>query len=118
MKATTKGEALMSTFQALDAALKLIRILRPIVERLRQKNPSLADQITNAASSAGANLGEGRRRVGRDRIQRFRIADGSADEVRVHLLVALAWGWLDEGEIAPAWPVLDSLLAMTWTLTH
>ena len=40
------------------------------------------------------NRGEGSRRVGRDRPNLYRIAAGSAEEVRVALWVARAWGYL------------------------
>ena len=105
-------------FHALNTALELIRALRPLVARLRQKDPRLTDQITDDASSIPANLAEGRRRAGKDRIQHFRIADGSADEVRIHVLTAQAWGHLTDEETAPSLAVLDRLLAMTWRLTH
>ena len=105
-------------FDALETALQLIGTLRTVVDRLREKDTALADQVTRAASSVAANLGEGRRRTGKDRIYRFRIADGSADEVRVHLRVALAWGWLGQDDVGPALALLDRLLAMTWRLTH
>ena len=117
MNTRTQPEALVK-FHALRISLHLIRLLRPLVTKIRQSNPNLADQIVDAASSTPANLAEGRRRIGRDRIQRFRIADGSADEVKTHLLTALAWGWLDEEECAVALACSDELLAITWKLTH
>jgi four helix bundle protein len=117
MKATTKGDALMN-FDALKIALELIRALRTVVERLREKDPKLATQLTTAASSIAANLAEGRRRMGRDRSHLFRIAAGSTDEVKTHLMVAVAWGWVGEDHVAPALQYLDRLLAITWRLTH
>ncbi|HEV8325537.1 MAG TPA: hypothetical protein VG389_28270 [Myxococcota bacterium] len=61
---------------------------------------------------------EGRRRAGKDRLQSYRIAAGSADEVRAALLVAAAWGWLPEPALAAPLALLDRLLALTWRLTH
>jgi four helix bundle protein len=117
MNSATQPEALVK-FHAVRISLQLIRLLRPLVEKVRRKSPKLADQIEEAASSTPANLAEGRRRIGRDRVQRFRIADGSADEVKTHLLTAIAWGWIDEQESAAALACSDELLAITWTLTH
>lgn len=105
-------------FHALRTALELIGALRPLVARLRQKDRKLTEQITDAASSIPANLAEGRRRSGRDRTYHFGVADGSADEVRVHLLTAVAWGHLSDEETAAARELIDRLLAMTWRLTH
>jgi four helix bundle protein len=53
------------------------------------------------------NLAEGRRRVGKDRLHHFRIAAGSADELRVALLVARAWGDLGAGDVRQAFALLD-----------
>ena len=91
-----------TTFVALDVALALIRSLRAPVARIRRHHAKHAHQIVDAASSIAANLSEGNRRIGRDRLQHFRIAAGSADETRTHLLVAEGWGWVDASEIGEA----------------
>jgi len=49
-------------------------------------------------------------------MQFFRIAAGSAAEVRATLEVALAWGYLDAAPLAAA--EVDRVLAMLWRLTH
>ena len=64
------------------------------------------------------NLGEGRRRTGKDRLHLWRVAGGSADEARQCLLVAEAWGYLTPDEIAEPLALLDRLCAATWRLTH
>jgi four helix bundle protein len=78
----------------------------------------LPQQIVASASSVAANLAEGHRRTGRDRLHLFRIAAGSADETRAHLRVALAWGWVSEAQVRPALRLLDRQLALIWGLTH
>jgi four helix bundle protein len=105
-------------FDALEVSLDLVRSLRRPVQRLRVRDRALSDQIRRAASSLSLNLAEGRRRAQGDRLHHFRIAAGSADELRTALRVALAWGDLDLGELAEALKLLDRLLAMTWRLTH
>jgi four helix bundle protein len=65
-----------------------------------------------------ANLGEGNRRRGKDRVQFFLIGAGSADETRCHLRVPLAWGWVSEADIAKPLELLDHELAMLWKLSH
>ncbi|MDD9937870.1 MAG: four helix bundle protein, partial [Myxococcales bacterium] len=105
-------------FVALELALILIESLRPVVERVRKRNARLAKQIEDAASSVAANLGEGNRRHGRDRIHFFTIAAGSADETRCHLRVAKAWGWLADRDVQRPLTLLDRELAILWKLTH
>ena len=105
-------------FIALDVALQIVRHLRVVVDVVRRHEPSLASQIVRSASSVAANLAEGNGRAGRDRVYHFRVACGSAQETRAHLNLALAWGWVDETQIAPALALLDQELAMLWKLTR
>ncbi|MBI4913340.1 MAG: hypothetical protein HY823_11420 [Acidobacteria bacterium] len=124
-------------FHAYEAALRLMVGLRPLHDAPRVHDRDLADQLRRAGSSVVLNLAggsgsksaaigrrlrwslrypEGAGRRGRDRMQFYRVAQGSAREVRAALDVAKAWG-----EIAPALEVeamLDRLLGMLWRLTH
>jgi four helix bundle protein len=105
-------------FRVIEVALRLIRSLRRLVVRVRKHNPRLATQIEDAASSIVANLMEGNRRAGRDRIHLFRVAAGSAAETRGHLLTAEAWGWLSQHEIEAALDHADHVLAIVSKLTR
>ncbi len=87
-----------------------------MLERLKRDDRALADQLRRAASSVALNLAEGNRRTGQDRVQFFRIAAGSAAEVRAALEVGRAWGSVAGSE--PAEVELDRVLAMLWRLTH
>jgi len=106
------------SFIALEVALEMIRSLRRVVALVRKSNRKQAEQIEDAASSVAANLAEGNRRRGKDRVQFFLIAAGSADETRAHLRVALAWGWVRDQDIAASLALLDRELALLWRLTH
>jgi four helix bundle protein len=75
-----------------DATLELIRSLRPPLTQLATKDAALVTQIRRAASSIGLNLAEGKRRMSRDRLHSWRIAAGSAKEVRGSLLIARGLG--------------------------
>ena len=77
---------------------------------------ALADQLRRAASSVALNIAEGNRRVGQDRFHFFRIAAGSAAEVRAALEVGRAWGSIGASPAAGA--ELYRVLAMLWRLTH
>ncbi|MFT3914565.1 MAG: four helix bundle protein [Anaeromyxobacteraceae bacterium] len=106
-----------STFIAYDVALTVIASLRDLRVALARRDDSLADQLSRAASSIPLNLAEGNRRVGKDRLHSFRIAAGSADEVRAALHVALAWGYVSAADAEPALRACDRLLGMLWRLT-
>jgi four helix bundle protein len=105
-------------FDAFDVALEMIRHLREPLTAIPERDPALAQQLRRAAASVPLNLGEGRRRHGRDRIHLWRVAAGSADEVAASLRVAEAWGHVDAASIAPALALCDRVLAMLWRLTH
>ena len=106
------------SFDAYDAALLLIRQLRELLPLIQRHDTELAAQIHDAASSAHLNLAEGRRRIGKDRTNRYRITAGSADEVRAGLEQAEAWGCVARDRLLPLLETCDRLLAMTWRLTH
>ena len=103
-------------FEALEVALELVVALRPVHEALVRRDRGLADQVRRAGSSVALNLAEGARRAGRDRVQFYRIAAGSAAEVQAALAVARAWG--DLGPCPEAEALVDRVLAMLWRLTR
>jgi four helix bundle protein len=103
---------------AYEVSLQIVFELRGLVTSIRRKNGKIADQIVASASSIAANVREGNRRAGRDRIHLFRIAAGSADETRGHLDVAVAWGWLCERDIERAVALIDRELGLLWGLTR
>lgn len=105
-------------FDALEISLELIRSLRPPMTKLRRHSRKLAGQLEDAASSVAANVAEGNRRQGLDRMHLFRIAAGSADETRTHLRVAEAWGYVSASEIEVPLRLADRQLAILWKLTH
>ena len=101
-----------------EASLELIRALRVPLNQLATVDGPLTTQIRRAASSISLNLSEGRRRAGRDRVHAWRIAAGSAEEVRASLLVADSWGYLEPAVLAPALALLDRIGAMLYRMTH
>jgi four helix bundle protein len=105
-------------FDLHDVVLTLIAELRPLVEKLRHRDRDQALQLKKAANSILANIGEGSRRQGRDRLQHWTIAAGSAGEVRVQIEAAIAWGDLDPALPKNALDLLDRALAMLWRMTH
>jgi four helix bundle protein len=108
----------MKRFEVYEMSLDMVAAVRPVHARIRQQDRELAVQVKRAASSVPANIAEGARRQGRDRLHHYRIAAGSASELRSHLAVAIAWGDLDGGGAATALGLLDRILAILWRLTH
>jgi four helix bundle protein len=108
----------MTRFELYELALEMIEAMRPVHAGIRQHDRELAVQVKRAASSVPANIAEGARREGADRLHHYRIAAGSASELRSHLAVATAWGDLDGTAALPALELLDRILAILWRLTH
>jgi four helix bundle protein len=109
---------LRSGFDAYAVALELVAALRPLVPALEAKDRELATQLRRAATSVPLNLAEARKRRGKDRLHLWRVAAGSAAEVRAALETAVAWGYLAAAATAPAATLIDRELAMLWRLTR
>ena len=105
-------------FHAAEVAFEIIRSVRDVLVAIRKEDRALEDQARRAASSIALNVEEGNRREGRDRRQLWRIAAGSAAELRSALQQALAWGYVEEAAVAPPLALIDRELALLWRLTH
>ena len=105
-------------FQALELGLSAISLLRSPVDTIRRRDDSLSSQIRRAANSIPLNLGEGSRRVGKDSAHFFRIAAGSAEEVRTALRVAIAWGYITGESVAEVLDRIDHVVAILYKLTR
>ena len=103
-------------FQAYEVTLEMATALRPAVDALARRDKDLAAQVRRAASSVVLNIAEGARRTGKDRLHLYRIAAGSASEVRAGLELAQVWQHL--GPLPEVEALLDRVLAMLWKLTH
>jgi four helix bundle protein len=106
------------SFDAYDRSVDLLRTLAPLITSVAAADPSLADQLRRAAQSVPLNVAEARRRTGRDRANRYRIALGSAAEVAACLDVAMALGYLDDARVADALALIDRVRAMTFRLSR
>ena len=106
------------SFHAYDVSLLLVVELRRLVPVMARHDPDLARQVKRAASSISLNLREGLERIGRDRIQHWRVAFGSAREVQAGLDIATLAGDLDEAAAAKAREYLDRVCAMLYRMTR
>ncbi len=105
-------------FDCLEASFQLITELRSPLEVLRRADGKLHGQLRTAATSIPLNLAEGSGRDGKDRQHFWRIARGSAEEVRAILRVAVALGDLDEEQTESARETLERIHQMLWRLTR
>ena len=103
---------------AQQLTLDLIRSLRPLVAQLHVQNSDLENQLRRAASSVALNLGEGIRRTGKDKKRAYRIAAAEAQEVKSALEVACAWGYVDDGALAPVRALADRVAKITFALAR
>ena len=108
----------MRDFFTYQVALRAAASLGPCLAHLRRKDRDLDRQVRRATQSFVLNLAEGDRRRGQDRVHLFRVAAGSAAEVRAALDLAAAWGYLTESQAQPSQELLDHLLALCWRLTE
>ena len=107
-----------TTFHAHEVALKMAVALRPCLEALCRHDRDLASQLRRAAASVVLNLAEGSGRTGRDRLQHYRIAQGSALETESALRLAKGWGFVDPEMAEHPEALLNRVKSMLWRLTH
>ena len=101
-------------FDAFDAALAVVVVVRPAVEKLKTLDPKLADELKRAATSIALNTAEGSGRSGRSGPHHFDIAYGSKREVEAATLIAQAWGYLTQKETKAILDRTDRVGALLW----
>ena len=74
---------------AYQVAIDLVRDLRPIVERVRKHDSTLAKQLVDAMSSTVQNLAEAEVHRGGNKRAKLDIAFGEANEVKASLDLAM-----------------------------
>jgi four helix bundle protein len=113
----TNSTSSHTKLQVLEVSIQMVAAVAPVIEVIRKRDRSLADQLRRAAASVPMNIAEGNRRAGRDRLHHFRVAAGSADEVVTGLRVAAALDGPVPGTVESL-AFLDRVLAMLWVLTN
>ena len=99
-------------------AREVVRELGPVVQRIREQDAKLADQLKRAAQSVLLNIAEGRGNDAGNARLRFSTACGSAKEVRAALHVASDWGYIETQKAAHLDRRLDRVCAITGVLSR
>ena len=105
-------------FEVEEVAIQLIEVLRLLVPRIKARDRALADQLMRAASSVALNIGESNYSDAGNRRARLFTAAGSANETRLALRVAAAWGHCGAVDAEAAQALIQRILRMLWKLTH
>lgn len=105
-------------FQVKELSIELIEALCPVVPRIKQRDKSLADQLSRAASSIALNLGEAELSDPGNRKARLFSAAGSANETLTALRIAVAWRHLPAREADVATALLRRIVAILWRMTR
>ena len=95
-----------------ELSIDLVKLVAPVAEAV---DAGLADQLRRAVASVPLNLAEGSGRAGRDRVRCYRIALGSARELRAALTIA---GRLAYAETATADRLADRVTGLVYGLTR
>jgi four helix bundle protein len=108
----------MYIFEAGEVAKQLVAAMKRVLEKLKRANRTVHDQAVRSTLSVHLNLEEGARRGGRDRTNHYRMAAGSAAELRATLQAAVTWEFLTDEEVKLPLALIDRECAMLWRLTH
>jgi four helix bundle protein len=104
--------------QVHQLALSVVDSLAPLMPFVQRRDPNLASQLRRAASSIALNIAESEYSDPGNRRARLFTAAGSANESRMALKVAIAWGYLRAERATEALDRLDHVVAILWKLTH
>ena len=97
-------------FECQVVARQMVVAVKPIMDRVRDSE--VRDQLKRASLSVLLNIAEANARRGKDRNNRFGIADGSAREAEEAVWTAIAWGFVTKEEATELLTLIDRVIAM------
>ena len=101
-----------------DDAIELVRLLRPLWDKIKRHDRDLGKQLQRATPSIVSNIAEGCYRRGGHRTERYDTAMGSARECRALLQAAVAAGYLANNECEVPLELIDKIVATLWRCTY
>jgi len=107
-----------SGFQALDVATQAATACVELCDNIRKPFGDAVSQLTRAALSIPLNIAEGSGRIGKARVNHYRIAYGSARESVKVVEILMALNRVDPKQAKTCLNLLDRVGAMCWRLTH
>jgi four helix bundle protein len=97
-------------FECQVVARQMVTAVKPIMDRT--KDSEVRDQMKRASVSVLLNIAEANARRGKDRSNRFGIAEGSAREAEEAIWTAIGWGYVPEADAREVLVLLDRVIAM------
>ena len=84
--------------------------MKPILDAV--KDGEVKDQLKRASLSVVLNIAEGNARKGKDKLNRFSFAEGSAREAMEAIITAMGWGLITREQGQPVVELFDRVIAM------
>jgi len=104
--------------QLLDDVVRIVELVRPIIEVVARHDRDLASQLRRALSSVGLNIAEAYGSKAGHRRIRFESARGSLYEAAAGLRIAVAWGYTGADSTRPSLAAIDHLGARLYRIAH
>ena len=98
--------------------VRVIELVRPILEAVAEQDRSLANQLRRALSSVALNVAEACGCNAGNRRLRFETARGSLYETAAALRIASAWGHVGPESTQAALEALERLSARLYRVTN
>lgn len=101
-----------------EMSFAVIEQLHPLVQAIKRRDKSLADQLQRAANSVALNLAEGEMSDPGTQRARFCTAAGSANEARAALRLAVGWRHLTPAQAEDAGASLTRITNILCKITR
>ena len=108
----------MSRLKVYKLSLEMVRLMRPLWEKIGRHNRPLRQQLEKSAPAVPRLIAEGEARRGGTAILRWEDAIAEARESLGSVDAAIAAGYLTERETVKAVDKTDHVIATLWKLTH
>ena len=108
----------MSRLRVYKLSLAMVRLMRPLWEKIGRRNRPLRQQLEKSVPAVPRLIAEGEARRGGTATLRWEDAIAEARESIGSLESAIAAGYLSERETVAAIDKADHVVAILWKLTH